>query len=384
MSNRPRRESAASAPDAPDATVGAPAPGAPVTGAPVTAPDSTGRLDEALGRIHTWGPEFDGWLSNHAPMAVEALVRNGRSDTVHRWLDRYRARLEDMPAPYAPITAENRHEALGDPRRITDWARYFVRETADRPWREVLAEWWPPLLPGIAGGATHPVIRVGHAVRTLLTTEETAPRVAELAHGLAYWAARYEPLPAGLRATGSPADVVAALGAVAPAPDQSSGIRERLAGLTALPDWPNTPAAPVSPEEAEARLRHLVTAATHRYGTHGHAQPVMLVHAATAPNAVLRTLPALPRELWAASLGAAWAASAAVTAAYVPAGLAPWRGADPDPARASVRTADEIFAAAAAHGDDHAIKFTDTALDVGDGAALIAAGRSIALIEPFQ
>ncbi|MEU5158714.1 questin oxidase family protein [Streptomyces sp. NPDC020875] len=360
----------------------------PVPAGPAPAvPDSSGRLDEALDRIHDLGPEFDGWLSNHAPMAVEALVRHGRSDTVHRWLDRYSERLEELPAPATPITAENWREALGDPRRITDWALYFERETADRPWREVLAEWWPLLLPGIAGGATHPAIRVGHAVRTLLTTEETTPRVVELAHGLGYWAARHDPLPAGLRFTGSPADATAALGAVAPVPDQSAGINRRLAQLTALPDWPNTPAAPGSPEEAEVRLRGLVAAATHRYATHGHAEPVMLVHAATAPNAVLRTLPALPRELWTASLDAAWAASAAVTAAYVPAGLEPWPGAGhgtaAGSARAGTRTPEEIFAAAAAHGDDHTIKFTDTALDVGDPLALIAAGRSIDLNEPL-
>ncbi|MFF3552754.1 questin oxidase family protein [Streptomyces tsukubensis] len=336
--------------------------------------DTTGILDEALGRIHVSGPERDGWLSNHAPMAVEALVHHGSSATVHRWLDRYRDKLEEMPAPYAPITAGTWREALGDPRRIADWALHFERETAERPWREVLAEWWPRLLPGIAGGATHPVIRVGHAVRTLLTTEETAPRITELAHALGYWTARHAPLPDVLRFTDSPAAATAALGAVAPVPDQSGGIGSRLAQLTELPGWAG---APASPEEAEARLRELVTAAVHRYATHGHAEPVMLVHAATAPNAVLRTLPALPRELWAPSLGAAWAASAAVTAVYVPAGLTPWEGTAAD------RTPEEIFEAAAAHGDDHTIKFTDTALDLGDAGALTAAVRSVELNEPF-
>src|SRR3569833_107091 len=55
------------------------------------------------------------------------------------------------------------------------------------------AEAWPRLLPGSAAGATHGVIRVGHAVRSLLDLE-TGPRVTELAHGLAYWAARWQPL----------------------------------------------------------------------------------------------------------------------------------------------------------------------------------------------
>jgi hypothetical protein len=44
--------------------------------------------------------------------------------------------------------------------------------------------------------------------------------------------------------------------------------------------------------------------------------------------------------------------------------------------------AEELFVRAAAHGDDHTIKFTDTALDVGDAAALTAAGRAIELNTP--
>lgn len=144
--------------------------------------------------------------------------------------------------------------------------------------------------------------------------------------------------------------------------------------MWAFPAWPGR--AVTDPDTARARLEELVRAATHRYAAYGHGEPVMLVHAATAPNAVLRTLPALPRELWAPSLGAAWAASAAVTAAY-------------SPARPAERVAvsgglspEEVFARAAAHGDDHTIKFTDTALDVGDATALAAALRSVEMTPP--
>lgn len=338
-----------------------------------TPSDTSGTLDEALERLHAFGPERDGWLSNHGPMAVEALVRHGGAPQVHRWLDQYREKLEDMPDRVAEVTPSGWREALGDPRRIADWAVYFERETAGRPWREVLAAWWPRLLPGIAAGATHPVIRVGHSVRTLLDAPETAPRVAELAHALGYWAARHRPLPP-LSPLAPAADAAAALDAVAPVPDQSGGIRHRLDQLTAFPAWPGQPVD--GPEAARARLEELVRAATHRYAAYGYGEPVMLVHAATAPNAVLRTLPALPRELWAPSLAAAWAASAAVTAAYSPA-----RPAE----RAAVSgglSPEEVFARAAAHGDDHTIKFTDTALDVGDATAPAAALQSVELNPP--
>ncbi|MFC9591323.1 questin oxidase family protein [Streptomyces sp. NPDC056944] len=331
--------------------------------------DTTGTLDEALERLHTTGPERNGWLTNHAPMAVEALVRHGQAPAVHRWLDHYAPKLEELPPAHLPVTAGTWREALGDPARITDWTRFFSRELADRPWRDVLAEWWPRLLPGIAGGATHPVIRTGHAVRTLLTTEETAPRRAELAHALGYWAARHQPLQPLAPLAAAPT-AAAALDAVPPVPEQDGGIRARLAQLTAFPVWGEAP----DPGTAEELLTELVTAATHRYASHGHGEPIMLVHAATAPNAVLRALPALPRELWAPSVAAAWAAAAAVTAAYTPREAAPY-------ARTGL-TPEEVFARAAAHGDDHTIKFTDTALDVGDPLALAAAVRSIELNPP--
>ncbi|MFJ3586289.1 questin oxidase family protein [Streptomyces sp. NPDC090127] len=331
--------------------------------------DTSGALDEALQRLHGHGPERLGRLTNHAPMVVEALVHRGRAATVHRWLDHYRHKLEDMPTPRTPVTAATWREALGDTARIADWLRFFERETAQRPWREVLAEWWPRLLPGIAGGSTHPVIRTGHAVRTLLTTPETEPRRTELAQALGYWAARAQPLPAITPLAPAPT-AAAALAAVPPVPRQEGGLRDRLPQLTAFPHW----GAAADADTAHARLTELVAAATHRYATHGHGEPIMLVHAATAPNAVLRTLPALPRELWPASLAAAWAASAAVTASYTPREAAPQR--------ATGLTAEEIFERAAAHGDDHTIKFADTALDVGDGPALTAAVRAADLNPP--
>ncbi|MFH8366025.1 questin oxidase family protein [Streptomyces sp. NPDC018031] len=365
--------------------------------------DPTGTLDEALERLHLRGPERLGRLTNHAPMAVEALAAHGHAAAVHRWLDRYSGKLEEFPATTVPVTDADWRTALGDPRRAGDWIGYFDRALAERPWRDVLARWWPRLLPGIAGGSTHPVIRVGHAVRTLLDGEETAPRRTELAHGLGYWAARHRPLP-GAAAPAGRQGPEAALWAVPAVPEQRGGLPDRLAQLDDLPRWSSATAAlapPTGPEDARRSLAELVAAAVRRYAAQAEAEPVMLVHAATAPNAVLRTLPALPRELWVPSLGAAWAASAAVVAAYAP-GPGGANGAAPDgPDALAERSAEaatagrmaraeamaEAFALAAAHGDEHTIKLTDTALDTvrasGDPAGLTAAARARELIEPL-
>ncbi|WP_328544132.1 questin oxidase family protein [Streptomyces europaeiscabiei] len=360
--------------------------------------DTTGTLDEALQRLHDYGPERGGWLSNHGPMAVEALVRNGHAATVHRWLDYYRDKLEDLSRGTDPITEDGWQEALGDPRRIGDWTEHFVRETADRPWRDVLVQWWPRLLPGIAAGATHPVIRVGHAVRTLLDDDHgkdagagssADPRTAELAHGLAYWAARSLPTP-GVAAPGGTVGPGKALDGIPLIADQDGGFRDGLAQLAGTPGWTAATAAlrpAVTPEESRDVLAELVRAATHRYATHGHLSPIMLVHAATAPNAVLRTLPALPPALWAPSLNAAWTASAVVTALYSPATPAPASELPKAPTGSVADAAQEVFARAAEHGDEHVVKFADTALDVaattGSTGALVAAARACELIGPI-
>ena len=106
----------------------------------------TETLDEAYERLHTTGPEFDGWLSNHGPMAAEAMVRHGHAESVPEWLDGYMERLEEFPRGTGPIGTDWQ-EALGDPRRIADWTAYFRREVTQQPWREALETWWPRLPP---------------------------------------------------------------------------------------------------------------------------------------------------------------------------------------------------------------------------------------------
>ena len=366
---------------------------------------ATGTLDEAYERLHATGPEFDGWLSNHGPMAAEAMVRHGQAGQVHRWLDGYMARLEEFPRGTGPIGADWQ-DALGDPRRIADWTVYFCRQVTEQPWREVLETWWPRLLPGVAAAATHGVIRVGHAVRALTQDGEDDDHSTELAHGLAYWAARWQPVPGtsaaeSVRVTsqdpateqataGTPATaglaIPDALAAVPRIADQTGGVRDRLGRLAETPGWPAALAAPQIPASAGELgpwLAGLVDAATTRYLWYGHGNGVMLVHSATAPNAILRTLPALDRELWAPSAAAAWAAVAALTSIYAPATPAPGTALPDSPG--GPEAAEETFARAVEHGDEHVIKFADTAADVfartGNPGALAAAVRATHLIE---
>ncbi|ROR91046.1 questin oxidase family protein [Nocardioides aurantiacus] len=337
-------------------------------------------LDEAYDRLVSTGPEFDGWLSNHGPMAAEVLARHGHQDRLPSWLDNYCRRLETAPSSFGTIN--DWREALGDARRLGDWLTFFTAELRDRTWLEVLHSWWPRLVPGIAAGATHGVIRVGHAVRVLREEGRTDARVAELAQALGYWAARWQPVPS---ATG-PAGHLRADAAVASLPrvlHQAGGISARLAQLEHVDGWDSAQRALAPSEDWDRFLRDVVSAAVVRYATHAHGDPVMLVHAATAPNAVRRALPSLPPDLWTSSASAAWSASAAVHAAYAPSTPATAAA----PASLERATSAEVFDRAAEHGDEHVIKLADTALEVhtwtGDQRALAAVVRAVQLIEPL-
>jgi hypothetical protein len=131
------------------------------------------------------------------------------------------------------------------------------------------------------------------------------------------------------------------------------------------------------PEDVPAALAALVDAATVRYLRVGRDSPVLLVHTATAPNAVLHCLPELPRSLWAPSLSAAWTAAAAITATYA---------GPPADAPSVTATPDGLLERATAHRDEHVLKFADTAVEsyerTGDPAALAAAHLAADLISP--
>jgi hypothetical protein len=301
-------------------------------------------------------------------------VRRGFTDEVHRWVDQYVGKLSELPSVSDRITEVTWRDALGDGRRIGDWSAYFEERMQEHPWRDALATWWPRLLPGIVAGATHGVIRVSHAVRTLRSGTDSPAVVTELAHGLAFWAARMRAVPGAVPPAGSN-ELPGVLDTIPRIPEQNGTVTTRFGQLAELPAFPaclRSLRPPTSPDDAKQQLADLVAGAAARYLTHGHGSPVLLVHTATAPNAVLNSLPVLPRSLWAPSLSAVWAASAAITAAYAPAvGLSPDELPKPQ--------VTDLMPWALNHGDEHVIKFADTALDAfrhsGDLHVLTAAQR---------
>ena len=113
-------------------------------------------LDDALERLRGVGTEVAGSVApNHGPMAAEALVALGYGDLVAAWAERYRRKLDVMPASRSPIAAEGGAEALGAVDRFADWVEFFRARLAEAPWQTVFGEWISRLLPATpSAGAT--------------------------------------------------------------------------------------------------------------------------------------------------------------------------------------------------------------------------------------
>jgi hypothetical protein len=142
-------------------------------------------------------------------------------------------------------------------------------------------------------------------------------------------------------------------------PRQEGGIRDRLAQLPVTPGWADHEQSLRAPEpEADVvpALEALVDAVVVAYPRVAVGNPTMLVHAATAPHAVARAIPSLPRRLWRPSFDAAWAASSAVLAAYRPAVV----GEE----RTTTLGADDVWQLAVDDGGEHVVKLADSALAV--------------------
>jgi hypothetical protein len=336
-------------------------------------------LDESLSRLAATGPEFGGGLSNHGPMAAEAMIRLGRPDGVEPWLDGYLRRLEKAPQASSMITDQTWRDALGDHRRVADWELYLRDQLAGEPWQLVLTRWWPRLVPGLAAAATHGIIRTSHAARSLAAAQ-TSERLAELARGLAYWAATYVELPGTARTAGR-LDLDAAIGGlpVAPGPIPWQPITERIrASLGDDPRFPAAVGALRPPADVDEDLLMLGTTFARVFLVYGRAQPIGFLHAVTASVAARSVLGLLPAEQARPGYDALWQVAAALYSSYA-------ADATPEALPAAEPPAPDALAdRAVGTGDEHAIKLTEACLRLyserADPVLLHAAARGCELL----
>jgi len=314
-------------------------------------------FDDALEQFGRRGPEFGPGLSNHGPMAADALVAMGRGGDVPAWAEWYAGKLEDAPPRGQAIEGDQWREALGDMRRAGDWSAFFERELSEQPWPAVVDLWVGRLAPGLMAGATHGILRTAHAVRSLERGENPA-RLRELAEGMGYWAARYQRLPTAPRpdmARGtSVRDALAEVVLVEPAARRTGLI------FKAVKSVETTDFAPVI-DRVDMRVepREFVTDVTRtfvrQYLANARRDAIAFVHTVTAPSALRILAPHLSEATTRDAMRYAWQACAAIYAAY-------GGQAVPEIPEQVEFDREDLVEQAVTARDEHAIKFTEACL----------------------
>ena len=337
-------------------------------------PAASDALDEALRLFQAKAPEYGspgGRLSNHGPMVAEALETLGRPEAIEAFVERYLPGQEAAPAPARALAAAGWQESLGRDAEFPRWLALFRKEIDSAGWRETTRRWSSRLAPGLAGQATHGILRAGHAARAL-GRKETAARRDELAHGLAYWAAAYREVLPGRPIRSGSLMPSAALPRTPILPPERRIARGptvgRLAPLASFPEFVAAADLAGGAADAPAYLSDLCRTFAGVYLANTDTSPIILLHAVTGSSAVRLLLPyadAVGRE---ALLAHAWRASAgffSITALRHPAGSERTPGIR-DPADrtddAAVPEPATLAEAAVGNGAVHAIKFTEACL----------------------
>jgi hypothetical protein len=265
------------------------------------------------------------------------------------------------PAARERIDAHGWRTALGQERRTTDWSEFFREALRQAPWREVLALWMSRLAPGLCGSATHGVIRVGHAVRSL-DAGESPERLRELADGLGYMAATYQELPTATGIPGgslSPAEAIRQVAVVPPEQRRFAGtITSSLEALSDFPAFASVIGLIDVSGEPSTILSHLTETFARAYlaNTHDVLTAIVFIHGVTSAAALRSIAPHVDEETVRQALRFGWQAGCGLYAAF---------GARPEPVstiETPQETQETLIDMAIAHGDEHAIKFTEACL----------------------
>lgn len=310
-----------------------------------TAPAPTAtraQLHRLLDAGLAYSATYRGRLSNHLPMAQQALLELGASaERLQAWTEAHEAMLEPQiggrPGPVEPA------RDLGRPDSDVAWRAHFEQRIAALGADDALREALPVLMPGVGAAAFHGLIRTAHAV--------LARHDRELAAGLAHWAALGFTLPA--QAPAAPLTLpewLAALTAL-PRPDglRAGLIFERMQAWGATPGFADlAPRLAVTPDT----LRELALLAARTYAATGNFTVLHLLTASHAMQVLSPWWPGgvLPRDF-----------IVAAAAGLLASGATPALSLDHPPSRPWPA----LLSAACAQDDAHVIKLTHAAWRLG-------------------
>jgi len=332
---------------------------------------ATDAMNEVLERCSDLGFEMAPGFSTHWAMGSETLAALGHPERSLEWAELFRTRYKhyERPTGTKPIDAGDEAEwrgALRDWDRVGDWYELFERELAGDPWRDVLARWWPRLVPGVSAGLTHGLIRTMHAVRGIARSEPAEPTALqrrELATGLAYWAGKFVQHPAAfeLHGAGTIREAIPAIPRIDS--ELKLGLVEKggFGEVRTLDGWAEAVESLAAPADVHEAFSDLTLSFAQVHLSHPKDFPIPMVHTMTAPVAARQMLEHLPQELHALTFVALWHSNAALltmfaqpeaeeTAAEAPGGEQP------------TLSREELRERAVEHGDMHVIKLTDALL----------------------
>ena len=193
-------------------------------------------LEKLLEKNRTFFPTFGPGFANHCSMGLLALLRTGADDErLNEFALKSFGHLEPIPAPSIKISRTNFKIEMGKIQSFPAYLRYFQELYADRgSVDKIIRANLPLLMPGLAGGAFHPLIRLAYAIE--LADE------AETVYSLAYFAASYGVLGAPLRSGEREFDPYSFLAAIRNNPqmrlkEDSGLIFDRLEKAAALPGF---------------------------------------------------------------------------------------------------------------------------------------------------
>jgi len=311
-------------------------------------------------------PEYRGQLSNHLPMALQALHAMGADEGRLRafqaaYVPRFNGACAPPPAPAPPDWRALRGCSDAYPELLASLISMQAAHGTEATLRRVLPHLWP----GVAAAALHGLIRTAHALES--------GHAAEVAHALAYWAWRWQPLAAPSIAPPAAPGTMAFRDWSTALVRQSEGwrpegglISQRMDAAQAAPAYQALAGALAA---APRTLRQLATFAAQRYAQTGN---FTLLHLCTGCRAARVLLPFVD-EIEAASRYLV----RAYTAGYLASGAGVAERGLPDVATGWGGVLD----AAKASDDEHVIKLVHAcrqqAAVYGAGPWLPAAARAV-------
>ena len=250
----------------------------------------------------------------------------------------------------------------------------------------MLDRWVARLAPGFCAAATHGVIRVGHAVRSLAAAT-TACRVRELADALASWAATYQELPAShdvANGTMTPREAIARIPVIPPANRRDLGnITASLAMLDDFPEFGPVIGLIDVDRDFGPLLAELteVFARVHLANAHNLLTTIVFIHGVTSLAALGSIIPEVSDRTARAGLRYAWQSGCGLYACF--------GGSTAVAQDIETREHDEddLVDRALANGDEHVIKFTEACLRryaLGPSPAYFSAVDSALAIMPSR